>query len=130
MYSHGAWARSPIGEVPAAKRATARERVPSRYFLTSCNNPACPARSRCFCNRARVPSDPSSANTFTYLQINGRPAFRYVASFTQNGRKHFEYFTRVLGDQMMVMFFTMGPLEEMETIRREVDQMSATVQVP
>jgi len=69
-------------------------------------------------------------DTFTYLQINGRPAFRYVASFTQNGRKHFEYFTRVLGDQMMVMFFTMGPLEEMETIRREVDQMSATVQVP
>jgi hypothetical protein len=69
-------------------------------------------------------------DTFTFLRINGRPAFRYVASFTQNGKKHFEYFTRVLGEQMMVMFFTMGPQEELDTIRREIDQMSATVQVP
>lgn len=69
-------------------------------------------------------------DTFTFLTINGRPAFRYVATFTQNGRKHFEYFTRVLGEQMMVMFFTMGPWEELDTIRRETDQMSATVQVP
>lgn len=68
--------------------------------------------------------------TFTFLQINGRPAFRYVAKFTQNGKKHYEYFTRVLGEQMMVMFFTMGPWEELETIRREIDRMSATVQVP
>ena len=69
-------------------------------------------------------------NTFTLLQINGRPAFRYVATFTQDGKKQFEYFTRVLGEQMMVMFFVMGPVEELESIRREVDDMSATVQVP
>lgn len=69
-------------------------------------------------------------DTFTFLQINGRPAFRYGASFTQNGKPQFEYFTRVLGEKMMVMFFTMGPVEELEIIRREVDQMSATVQVP
>lgn len=69
-------------------------------------------------------------DTFTFLQINGRPAFRYVASFTQNGKPQFEYFTRVLGEQMMVMFFIMGPIEELPAIRREIDQMSATVQVP
>lgn len=69
-------------------------------------------------------------DTFTFLQINGRPAFRYVASFTQNGKPQFEYFTRVLGERMMVMFFIMGPLEELPAIRREIDQMSATVQVP
>lgn len=69
-------------------------------------------------------------DTFTPLQINGRPAFRYVATFTQGGKKYFEYFTRVLGERMMVMFFTTGPWEELETIRRETDQMSATVQVP
>lgn len=69
-------------------------------------------------------------DTFTSLTINGRPAFRYVATFTQNGKRHFEYFTRVLGEQMMVMFFTMGPWEELEPVRREIDQMSATVQVP
>ncbi|MCX6950876.1 MAG: hypothetical protein NTV51_01620 [Verrucomicrobia bacterium] len=69
-------------------------------------------------------------NTFTFTQINGRPAFRYVALFTRDGRQYFEYFTRILGQQMMVMFFTMGPIEELETIRRDIDQMSATVQVP
>lgn len=69
-------------------------------------------------------------DTFTFLQINGRPAFRYVASFTQNGQKHFEYFTRVQGEKMMAMFFTMGPEAELETLRREIDQMSATLHVP
>jgi hypothetical protein len=69
-------------------------------------------------------------DTFTFIEINGRPAFRYVASFTQGGKKYFEYFTRVMGEQMMVMFFTMGPEEELAAVQREIDQMSATLRAP
>jgi hypothetical protein len=69
-------------------------------------------------------------DTFTFTLINGRPAFRYVAKFTRNGKPHFEYFTRVLGDELMVMFFVQGPWEELDAIRQACDQMSATVQVP
>lgn len=69
-------------------------------------------------------------NTFTFTQINGRPAFRYFAQFTREGKPQFEYFVRVIGEKMMVMFFTMGPITELEIMAREVDEMSATVLVP
>jgi hypothetical protein len=68
--------------------------------------------------------------SFTFAPINGRPAFRYVANFTVNGKPHYEYFIRILGEKMMVMFFTQGPIAELDILRREVDQMSSTVQVP
>jgi hypothetical protein len=69
-------------------------------------------------------------DTFESFQINGRPAFRYTASFTSGGKKYLEYFIRVLGRDMMAMFFVPGPVEEMDIVRREVDQMAATIQVP
>jgi hypothetical protein len=67
--------------------------------------------------------------TYTLTQINGRPAFRYFARFTVNGQEHFEYFIRVLGEKMLVMFFTRGPLGERELMQEEVDRMSMTLQV-
>ena len=69
-------------------------------------------------------------NTFVFTTINGRPAFRYTASFTVQGRPHFEYFTRVLGDELMAMFFVQGPAEEIDAVRREIDQMAATIRLP
>lgn len=69
-------------------------------------------------------------DTFDFTKLNGRPAVRYVASFTLNGKKQYEYFIRVLGDRMMVMFFTQGPAEELEVVREEIDKMSASVVVP
>lgn len=70
------------------------------------------------------------SESFTFAPINGRPAFRYVANYTLNGKLHYEYFVRILGEKMMVMFFTQGPIAELDTLRREVDQMSSTVHVP
>jgi len=69
-------------------------------------------------------------STFEFLTINGRPAFRYRASFTMRGQPQFEYFVRVLGAELMAMFFVQGPAAEFEQVRREVDQMVATLQLP
>jgi len=69
-------------------------------------------------------------DTFVFTTINGRPAFRYTARFTMRGRPHFEYFVRVLGDEMMAMFFVVASAEEIEAIRRDIDQMAATIRVP
>jgi hypothetical protein len=68
--------------------------------------------------------------TFEPTQINGRPGFRYMASYTRNGKIYLEYFIRVLGDTMMAMFFVQAPADEMDIVRREVDQMAATIHVP
>jgi hypothetical protein len=70
------------------------------------------------------------ADTFTLKTINGRPAFSYVATFTMQGVPHYEYFVRILGTDLIAMFFVQGPVEELETVRREIDQMAATVQLP
>jgi hypothetical protein len=69
-------------------------------------------------------------DSFHFSKINGRPAFSYSAVFSRAGQTHFEYFTRVLGEKMMVMFFVQGPIEELDTMRRATDQMAATIQVP
>ncbi len=69
-------------------------------------------------------------DTFSLKTINGRPAFSYVATFTMQGVPHYEYFVRILGTELMAMFFVQGPIEELDAVRREIDQMAATVQLP
>lgn len=69
-------------------------------------------------------------NTFELIQINGRPGFRYLATYTMGEKKFTEYFIRVLGDKLMAMFFIQAPSAEIETVRREVDQMASTILVP
>jgi hypothetical protein len=69
-------------------------------------------------------------SSFEQTTINGRPAFRYLATYSRAGKKYYEYFIRVLGDRLMAMFFVHIPAEELELVRREVDQMAATIQVP
>lgn len=69
-------------------------------------------------------------SSFEQTTINGRPAFRYLATYSRAGKKYYEYFIRVLGEQLMAMFFVQIPAEELDLVRGEVDQMAATIQVP
>lgn len=69
-------------------------------------------------------------DTFERIAINGRPAFRYTAAYTRQGQVYLEYFVRVLGEKTMAMFFIEAPADEMAGVRREVDQMAATIQMP
>ena len=69
-------------------------------------------------------------SSFQQTTINGRPAFRYLATYSRAGKQYYEYFIRVLGDQLMAMFFVQIPAEELDVVRGEVDQMAATIQVP
>jgi hypothetical protein len=68
--------------------------------------------------------------TLAIRTIAGRPGMSYVATFTSGGRKIAEYNLRIVGDKAYVMFFTMGPLEDVLALRSEIDKMAETVQVP
>jgi hypothetical protein len=85
-------------------------------------------KSRAFC--AGFAGYQNLEDTFVFTTINGRPAFRYTARFTMRGQPHFEYFVRVLGDELTAMFFVMASSAEIDAIRRDIDQMAATIRVP
>ena len=72
-------------------------------------------------------NDPQSVTVRTF---GGRPGLSYLATFTQNGRKMGEYNVRVVGEKAYVMFFTFGPIDDILSIRTEIDQMAESVQVP
>lgn len=68
--------------------------------------------------------------SFEFFKVGDRTAMRYHATFTRGGRPMVEYFTRVIGDKMMVMLFTMLPAVELAALRPELDQMMASVRLP
>jgi hypothetical protein len=72
-------------------------------------------------------NDPQSV---TLRNFGDRPGLSYLATFTQNGRKMAEYNVRVVGQKAYVMFFTFGPLDDILSIRTEIDQMAESVRVP
>ena len=62
--------------------------------------------------------------------IAGKPGMSYLATFTSGGQKLAEYNVRIVGEKAYVMFFTMGPLDDVLAIRAEIDAMAETVQIP
>lgn len=70
------------------------------------------------------------AGSFEFFQIGGRPAMRYLARYTIRGKPVAEFFTRVLGEQTMVMLFVQMPPDELASLRPELDRMMATVRLP
>lgn len=110
----------PLSNFDAPKRA---EEVPPHFRYTAGTK----AQQRVNGGLRDYRNDESTFELFT---INGRPAFRYRANFTVRGQPQFEYFVRVLGTELMAMFFVQGPAAEFDQMRREVDQIVATVQVP
>ena len=69
-------------------------------------------------------------DTLVVRTFAGRPGMSYLATFGAGERTLAEYNLRIVGEKAYVMFFTMGPLEDVLAIRREIDQMAETVNVP
>lgn len=80
--------------------------------------------------QARIGDYSNDPQTVTVRNFGGRPGLGYMATFTEKGRKMAEYNVRVVGEKAYVMFFTFGPLEDILSIRTEIDQMAETVRVP
>jgi hypothetical protein len=68
--------------------------------------------------------------SFVIKTVAGHPTCRYLARYTTAGRPMAEYIVRVAGEKTYVMFFTMGPVEDVEAARADIDRMAASVQVP
>lgn len=78
-----------------------------------------------------VPDYRNVSDSVSLRTIAGRPGLSYVATFTDGrNRKMAEYNLRIVGEKAYVMFFTMGPAEDIFAIRSEIDRMAETVQVP
>ncbi len=72
-------------------------------------------------------NDPDS---FVFREIDGHPSLSYFATFTQGDQVQAEYFTRILGDNGYVMFFTRGPAKDVQALIPAVSQMAGTVKPP
>lgn len=68
--------------------------------------------------------------TIAIRTFNGRAGLSYLATFTSGNRRMAEYNVRVVGEKAYVMFFTFGPLEDVLSLRQDIDQMAQTVNVP
>lgn len=54
----------------------------------------------------------------------------YTATFTRYGRPMMEYFVRVAGEKVYVMFFTVGSPEDINAIRADIDRMAESIRIP
>lgn len=82
---------------------------------------------------SRVPMASDYRNleeTFSFRTIAGRPGFSYLATFTRYGRPMMEYFVRVAGEKVYVMFFTVGSPEDINAIRADIDRMAESIRIP
>lgn len=68
--------------------------------------------------------------TMRFTTIGGRPALSYIATFQSGSQQMAEYNLRIVGEKAYVMFFTLGPINDVLSIRDDIDKMAATVQVP
>jgi hypothetical protein len=73
-------------------------------------------------------NDPDS---FVFRRIDGNPSLSYFATYTDpNGAIHAEYFLRILGPTGYVMFFTRGPVKDVQALIPPVYKMAGTVKPP
>jgi hypothetical protein len=72
-------------------------------------------------------NDPDS---FVFRTIDGNPSLSYFATYTQGEQVRAEYFLRILGPTGYVMFFTSGPVSDVQAIIPTVFQMGGTVKPP
>jgi hypothetical protein len=74
-------------------------------------------------------NDPES---FVFRTVHGKPSLSYFATYTNraNGEVHAEYFMRILGPTGYVMFFTRGPVKDVQTLIPAVFEMGGTVRPP
>ena len=68
--------------------------------------------------------------SMTFTTIGGRPALSYLATFKAGAEQMAEYNLRIVGEKAYVMFFTLGKINDVLSVRDEIDKMAATVQVP
>jgi hypothetical protein len=82
-------------------------------------------------SRAQGASDYRNVpGSFVIKTVAGHPTCRYLAHYTTAGRPMAEYIVRVAGEKSYVMFFTMGPVADVEAVCDDIDRMAASVQVP
>jgi hypothetical protein len=72
----------------------------------------------------------NQTDTYSFRTIAGRPGFSYVATFTMNGQPMSEYFVRLFGETVSLMFFTQGRTEDVDALKAEIDRMAETVKLP
>lgn len=69
-------------------------------------------------------------DSFSFFDVNGRPAMSYFATFTNNGEVMTEHFIRILGPKGYVMFFTTGRFEDVKALMPQLKQAATTVKGP
>ena len=67
------------------------------------------------------------SQTLVTRTIAGRIAMSFVA---QTKAKQAEYILHIMGEKTFVRFSATGPVEDVLAIRREIDQMAETLQLP
>lgn len=68
--------------------------------------------------------------SFVFFEVMGRPAMAYLATFLGREEDSAEHFIRVLGPKGYVMFFTSGPLEDVEALIPQLMQMAGSAMGP
>jgi hypothetical protein len=69
-------------------------------------------------------------DSFELRAINGRSGMRWVADYTQNGRKMVEYFARVRTENTNALFFARLPAEQLDDFMVRIDPVIETLQIP
>ena len=82
-------------------------------------------------SRAQIVNDyKNDPGSFVFREIDGHPSLSYFATFTLGDQVQAEYFLRILGENGYVMFFTSGPVKDVQTLIPSVYQMGGTVKPP
>jgi hypothetical protein len=84
-------------------------------------------------SRLTVSSDyKNDPDSFVFRTFDGKPSLSYFATYTNptNGEMHAEYFMRVLGPTGYVMYFTRGPVKDVQALIPAVFEMGGTVKPP
>ena len=68
--------------------------------------------------------------SFVFRTFEGKPSMRYFATYLRGNEVYAEYFMRVLGPEGYVMFFTRGPVEDVQAQIPAIFEMGSGVKPP
>jgi hypothetical protein len=81
--------------------------------------------------RKDLPNYRNDPTSFSYgTTAAGLPKCSYYATFTSPSGPALEYYLRVAGTESYAMFIFGGSPEEIESVRKDIDRMADTVQLP
>jgi hypothetical protein len=72
---------------------------------------------------AQIKVRPDSWRNFT---IDGRPAVSYVADYTESGKPHVQYLSRVLGTKYSELFVVTSPPDKFDALKAQLDAIMAS----